>query len=509
MISIAHTMKNKKQYRFLSYVSGCLCILVLAASCSKQLKEQPYSSIFTDNFYKTAADAEAALVAVYGPLPDMYSTAATCASDFSADQMYPRPVVGRDTYTLFSYDANYTTQKSFSRQFESPEQIWQSCYAGIEKANGVISKVPNTNMDTARRAVIIAEAFYMRAFYLWTLTKNFGDVVIKTTPSANIADAMVGTSPRADVYKQIFADLDVAVQALPSYSGSIRKGSPSKEVALALYAKAALYNENWSLALDKAKSVINSGKYGLMDNVLDVFNVDKEDVARKENMWALECERTSPGFSTQVIGLFGPKNSDGPQYAPTTYGSAFMYQSFFDSFDPADQRRQLMDTFYINKQGKVVHQKDITPITQHGVLIKKYRDPNATGQNGAINIQIFRLADVYLIAAEAAARQNGVTTEALDYVNTVRHRAGLADLDASLNKDQLIAAILQERSWELFGEGDRWYDLTRTNTFLQVVPKCVNDVYPVRTPQARNRYFPIPLDEVNANSKLEQNPDWK
>ena len=168
-----------------------------------------------------------------------------------------------------------------------------------------------------------------------------------------------------------------------------------------------------------------------------------------------------------------------------------------------------MDTFYINKQGQVVHQKDITPITPHGVLIKKYMDANATGQNGAINIQIFRLADVYLIAAEAAARQNGVTAEALGYINIVRHRAGLADLSTGLSKEQFIDAILQERSWELFGEGDRWYDLTRTNTFLQVVPKCTNDVYPVRTPQARNRYFPIPLDEVNANTKLEQNPDWK
>lgn len=509
MISIAHTMKNKQQHKFIQCISVCICILVLAASCSKQLEEKPYSSIFTDNFYKTASDAEGALIAVYGPMADMYNTAATCASDFSADQMYPRPVVGRDTYTLFSYDDNFTTQKSFSRQYESPEQIWQSCYSGIEKANWVISRVPNTDMDATRRTVIIAEAFYMRAFYFWTLTKNFGDVVIKTTPSSSIDEAIVGKSARADVYKQIFADLDEALKGLPSYSGSIRKGSPSKEVAQALYAKAALYNENWPLALEKAKDVISSGKYSLMDNVLDVFNVDKEDVARKENMWAFECERTSPGFSTQLIGLYGPKNSDGPQYAPTTYGSAFMYQSFYDSFDPADQRRQLMDTFYINKQGQVVHQKDITPITPHGVLIKKYMDANATGQNGAINIQIFRLADVYLIAAEAAARQNGVTAEALGYINIVRHRAGLADLSTGLSKEQFIDAILQERSWELFGEGDRWYDLTRTNTFLQVVPKCTNDVYPVRTPQARNRYFPIPLDEVNANTKLEQNPDWK
>jgi len=132
-----------------------------------------------------------------------------------------------------------------------------------------------------------------------------------------------------------------------------------------------------------------------------------------------------------------------------------------------------------------------------------------TPPSGAINIPILRLADVYLIAAEAAARQNGATAEAYGYIKVVRDRAGLPDLTAGLSTDDFVAAVLQERSWELFAEGDRWYDLTRTNTFMQVAAAAVNDVFPVRQPKARNRYFPIPLDEINANPRLEQNPDWK
>ncbi|MEZ2442310.1 RagB/SusD family nutrient uptake outer membrane protein [Chitinophaga sp. RCC_12] len=498
-------MQTKKNIQFL--LAGLLLMLV-QTSCNK-LTESPYSSIFTDNFYKTASDAEAALTAVYGPLGGIYGTAGTGASDFSADQIYPRPVVGRDTYTLFSYDPNYTTQKSFNRQFESPQQIWQSCYQGIEKANWVLLRVPDTNMDTARRSVILGEAYYLRAFYLWMLTKNFRDVVVKTTPSTNIDTAIIGKTMQADVFKQIYQDLEQAIAKLPSYSASIQKGRPSKEVALALYAKTALYAQDWSTALDKAKQVLNSGKYNLMPDVLDVYNVTKEDAARQENMWALECESTSPGISTQIISLFGPKNSDGPQYAASTFGSAFAYQSFFNSFNPADRRRLLLDTNYINRQGKVVAQKDITPITPQGVLVKKYMDPNSIGGNGAVNIPILRLADVYLIAAEASAQQNGPSSEAYGYINTVRSRAGLPGLTIGLSKAPFVDSVLQERSWELFGEGDRWYDLTRTNTFLQVIPKAVNNVFPVRTPQAKNRYFPIPLDEINANPKLEQNPDWK
>ncbi|MDQ0108652.1 hypothetical protein J2T02_003791 [Chitinophaga terrae (ex Kim and Jung 2007)] len=492
----------------IQYFIGGLFLLLVHTSCNK-LKETPYSSIFTDNFYKTASDAEAALTAVYGPMVNLYNTAGTGASDFSADQIYPRPVVGRDTYTLFSYDANYTTQKSFSRQTESPQQIWQSCYSGIEKANWVLYKVPQTNMDSARRSVILGEAFYMRAFYMWMLTKNFRDIVVKTSPSISLDSALIGKTAQADVFKQIYRDLDQAIAKLPSYSASIQKGRPSKEVAMALYAKTALYAQDWATALDKASQVISSGRYSLMPEVLDVYDVTKEDAARQENMWAFECESASPGYSTQIIGLYGPKNSDGPQYAVTSYGSAFAYQAFFDSFNPSDKRRKLLDTNYINKLGQVVAQKDITPITTHGVLVKKYMDKNSVGASGAINIPILRLADVYLVAAEAAARKSGPTAEAYSYINTVRKRAGLPDLTTGLGKDQFVDSVLQERSWELFAEGDRWYDLTRTNTFLQVIPHAVNDVFPTRAPQAKHRYFPIPLDEINANPKLEQNPDWK
>jgi hypothetical protein len=492
-------MKNIQYYIF---------FFLVCASCNK-LEETPYSSIFTDNFYKTASDAEAALTAVYGPMVNLYNTAGTCASDFSADQIYPRPVVGRDTYTLFSYDPNYTTQKSFSRQAESPQQIWQSCYSGIEKANWVLLKVPATNMDTARRNVILGEAYYMRAFYLWTLTRNFGDIVVKTSPSTSLDTAIVGKSTQAEAFKQIYLDLDQASSRLPSYSADIQKGRPSKEVAMALYAKTALYAQDWATALNEAELVLSSGKYSLMANVLDVYNVSKEDAARQENMWAFECESTSPGFSTQIIGLYGPKNSDGPAYAATSYGSAFVYQAFFDSFNPVDKRRKLLDTNYINKLGQVVAQKDITPITKKGVLLKKYMDPNSVGASGAINIPILRLADVYLIAAEASAQLNGPSAASYGYINTVRARAGLPDLSAGLDKAQFVDSVLQERSWELFGEGDRWYDLTRTNTFLQVIPTAVNDVFPTRSPQKKHRYFPIPLDEINANPKLEQNSDWK
>ena len=172
----------------------CSSAVALLASCSK-LKEDVYSSVFTTNFYKSAQDAEAALTAAYGSIADLYyGPVAVLASDFSADQTYPRGVVGRNTYTLFSYDQDYTTQKSFNRLFESPQGIWQYCYKGIENANWVIEKVPGIPMDETRKSAIIGEALFLRAFYHFTLTKNFRDIIIRTTPSKQEADAIQGKS---------------------------------------------------------------------------------------------------------------------------------------------------------------------------------------------------------------------------------------------------------------------------------------------------------------------------
>lgn len=482
----------------------------LLTGCSK-LEEQPYSSFFTVGFYKTPNDAQAALVAAYDPLAAMYRGPATImASDFSADQCYPRIVVGRNTLTSFSYDANYTQQRTNSRLYESPWQIWASSYQGIERANLILENVPAIEMDTARKRTIIGNAYFLRAFYLWMLTKNFKDVPVKLQSTSGVSNAFTAKSPKADVYKQIYADLDRAVDHLSSYSSRTVLGEPSKEAALALYAKAALYNEDWATAKAKAVQVINSGVYRLMPNVLDVYSLAREDAARVENIWAFESESISTARYHFLTNLSSPPVGPSPTYGPAGSGSMFAYQSFFNSFNPADKRRQLLDTSYVTTAGVTIPQRSITAITTQAVLVKKYCDPApaVSGFTGS-NIPILRLADVYLIAAEAEARLNGPTGTAYDFVLPVRQRAGLGNLSAGLSQDDFINAVLQERSWELFAEGDRWYDLTRTNTFLTVIPRAVNNVYPTRTPQPRNRYFPIPLDEVQANTALTQNPDWQ
>lgn len=481
---------------------------ITAGLVSCKLDESVHSSIFTESYYQTASDAEKALVSAYGSMGGLFGgPAALLVPDFSDDQTYPRAVVGRNTLTLFTVEPTYTTQRSQGRLNESPQQIWTSCYQGIERANWIIKKVPETQMDEMRKRQVIGEAHFLRAYYHWTLAKNFGEIPVKIEPSDSEQAAYTVKSPLADVYRQIYADLDIATDAGLNSFPAIEPGRPSREAVVALHAKAALYNQDWSKALEKAEAVINSGKHSLMSDPESLFLYTNEEEARKEMIWSYEVDAISPGNGHQMVGLAGPSGNGGVEYGRTTYGSMFAYMSFFNSFDVEDKRRGLLDTTYLDRSGRWVPQREITPITTEGVLIKKYQDPVST-TNSTRNIPILRLADVYLIAAEAEVRLNGPSGKAYDLVNIIRQRAGLDGLAVGLNANEFVDAVLQERAWEFFAEGDRWYDLTRTDKFLEVIPNAVNDVYPERNVQAKNKWFPIPQDEINANPELVQNPDW-
>lgn len=486
-------------------------LFISFTSCKKMLEETAYSATYTKDFYSNAAEAEAAITAAYGSLYVMYSSGAPFfASDWSADQTFPRNVVGRNTLTQFSYDPAYSVQNSFGRVNESPMEIWRRAYQAIESANWVIEKVPGTPMDATRRDQIVGEALFLRAYYHWTLSKNFGSVVIKTSPTNSIDNAVVGRSPIDDVYAQIFDDLTKAEQMLPDYSAALVKGRVSKQSAQLLHAKAALYNEKWAIALNKAQAVISSKKCTLVPSFTDLFTAAKKDLGRQEVMFAVELNNTTnPIRQSQIHYFYAPLGSN--EFNKGGAGGIYAYSSFYNSFKTGDTRKNVLATSYMTTAGATVLQANIDTrlATKDLVIMGKYKDPNSVGAYASNNIYLLRYADAFLIAAEAEARAGAPAETAYANVDSVRKRAGLPALTRGLSQTAFIDSVLQERSWEFYGEGDRWYDLTRTNKFLTVIPTAVNADYPTRTPAPRNKYFPIPQVEINANPKLTQNDDWK
>lgn len=481
-------MKIKSIITALSIAS----LIGTVSSCS--LEETPYSFVSPQQFYVSASDAEAALTAAYNPLTSLYSRVGTQLPDYSADQCFPRAVVGREQLTVFSYDAT----------MDLVGQYWQHCYNGINRANQVVENVPKIVMDDTRKKQIIAEAVFLRGLYYFHLAKAFGDVPIRAGSTVDIASTETAKSSQADVFAYVIKDFEAALVDLPQTPKD--KGRAAYGAAIGMLAKAQLYAGNYAKAAENAKTLIQSNKYSLMPNVLDLYNPLKEDAARVENIFAAEFSSMSGLVGYDLVGFYAPAGSP-PVFSKTAYGSAFGYTAFYNSFSNSDKRKGLLGTEYTNSAGKLIDQTDVT--LKDRIIVKKFLDVNSVGANGENNFPILRLADVYLIAAEAEARASGVTDKAYENINAVRTRAGLANLSPNLSKDAFIEAVLQERSWELCYEADRWFDLTRTGKFKEVVSKATNSYYPTRPVQDKHRYFPIPNVEILTNSKLEQNPAWK
>ena len=148
---------------------------------------------------------------------------------------------------------------------------------------------------------------------------------------------------------------------------------------------------------------------------------------------------------------------------------------------------------------------------------KKYIDKTATTRDaGAFsgNFVVLRLADVYLMKAEALNEISGPTVEAYEMINAIRERArnrdGVnpsatpADLE-DLTKETFRDAVLEERVLELGFEGHRWFDLVRTKRLVQTI-KAIHPEYPVAD---KHLLFPIPANEILLNPKIKQNPEWR
>ncbi len=482
-------MKNLKPLFFLMLIG-------FLNSCS-DLEEEPFSFLSPAQFYSTSDDAEAALTAAYGSLANsgIYGRSLWMLSDYSADQMFPKPVVGRELLTIFAYDATFDQIGAF----------WNESYQGINNANQVIAYVPDIIMNTTRKDQIIAEAKFLRALYYFNLVRNFGDVPLKLTPTQDLSEANSPKSSEQEIYDQIVTDLTEAEVVLTNGIASV-KGRVTKGAASGLLAKVYLYKEDWNNASLKAEEVITSGVYELTESVVDLWNVDLEDENYNENIFAVEFSRNANLETQDYTSFFGPTGS-APIFSAAAWGSSFAYDSFYESYNDDDDRKGLMQTSFTNASGQVFNQEN-DPNLLDRVIINKFADPKAIGGRNENNFPILRYADVLLIYAEASAQASGGPTIAsYNAINEVRNRASLENLTPGLGLQAFVDAVLQERSWELAFEADRWYDLTRTNTFLEV-SNVTNSWFPNRPVQSRHEKFPIPENEVISNPNLEQNPPW-
>lgn len=349
-------------------------------------------------------------------------------------------------------------------------RLWTQGYKNIYHANSILEGVEQSaSLTDSLKKQLQGEALVVRSLHYFLLLNFFGDVpmVLSTEYKSN---SLLPRMEVGEIYLQLEKDLLKAKSLLPVWYSSANRARPNQFMAAALLARLYLYMEEWTKAEQEATVVLQSGYYSLAP-IGNVFLPSSP-----ETIWQLVRDNNN----TAEGALFNPSSSTvRPAYAL----SAFLLSSFIaGDLRKANWTKQNTvagQAYYYPYKYKV---RLSTPITEYYVVC--------------------RLAEIYLIRAEARVRQNNITGCQSDLL-AVRQRAGLAAVVAT-DLSGLLAAIENERQAELFTEwGHRWFDLKRWKR-----ADAVLGVHKAPNWQSTDQLFPIPQTELEVNPFLVQNPGY-
>ncbi|MBS7565541.1 RagB/SusD family nutrient uptake outer membrane protein [Mucilaginibacter sp. Bleaf8] len=454
--------------KIINPVLPLLFVIILLSACKKFVDVgQPKNQLVTDQVFADSANATAAIRGIYVNMMQSFSLniasgGMTLYPGLSADELTMATVNATNNEFLINHISNVNTANAY---------LWTSAYKYIYSANAAVEGVTaSTGISATGKNQLTAEAKFLRSFVYFYLVNLYGDVPLVTT-TAYAVNGVLPRSPKAGVYQLMESDLQFAEANLTN-DGSANDRATSL-AASGLLAKVYLYESKYELAAQEATKVIGSGTFQLETDLSNVFTAWSTETVMK-------FDPVYPGKQTWEGYTFVPSSAKViPKYTITSFLSA--------AFEAGDLRKD----------------KWITVNTVSGKTYpypSKYKNPGtlATPQEDYV---VIRLAELYLIRAEALANA-GNLTEALGDVNLIRKRAGLPAFAGS-DKTSLFNAILHERQCELFCEwGNRWLDLKR----LGLVDKVLSAEKTGWTSQAA--LYPIPLTEITNNPKLVQNPGY-
>lgn len=453
--------------------NGCAGLFILAllfTSCNKFVQiAPPDNQVISSAVFSNDQSATAAVVGIYSQMmrSGMYfmNGAMTLYPALTSDELYntsPDPNAG-------PFAGNAIPSNSYIIQ----NNIWRNAYSFIYQANACMEGIAaSAKLDKSTSNQLTGELKFIRALCYFYLTSLFGDVPLELSTDYRVNEIMARTT-QDKVYNQIVTDLQNASQLLNASYISQDRTRPNKWAAVALLARVYLYQQQWSEADSAATAVIESGLYQLENNPDSVFLSSST-----ETVWQLMP--VIPSLNTAEGQYFIPNsNSVLPSYAITPF--------LLSSFEVGDERRtDWLDSVIINNQ----------------IYYYPYKYKVAGGNTVTEYYIVLRMAEQYLIRAEAEAEMNDLTRAEAD-LNMIRNRASLPNTSAN-SQTGLLAAIAHENRIEFFCEwGHRWFDLKRLGQIDQVLGNEKPGWVPT------DSLYPIPFSEIQTNQNLTQNAGYQ
>lgn len=495
--------KMKNIHRINQIVSWTLLFtFIFFIQCKDVLEEQVFVDIASNNFYQNDEDAITAVNALYAKLrADGTVTGESGqqqgwggfgygeATVFNYQQIQTDEMVVR--WSGFNVFTNFTLTPSSYGNFGS---LFGDLFEGIFIANSVLDNVTNNeNISQQIEDRVRGEALFGRALFYSTALSLFGNIPKVTSALSDPLNLPEQASP-SDIAQLVIDDLTEAASLLPESHAEADYGRFTKGAAIAQLARFQLNQKNWSAAIAASREVINMG-YALSESYADVFGVSNQNNP--------EILLTIPSIAQPGIGNTMVAHSGEPDFYNGGWGGHLARNEFYDTFDPADQRRNHLIKEYESVTGSMETVSD-------GAMIVKYApDPDRVGPWGGNDIVLHRLSEIYLTLAEALNEENGPNQESIDLINTLRDRAFNDEASKRIQlsdfstKESLRDRILMERSWELFAENYRREDLIRHGKYIS---KAIERG--ITTAQPFHVLYPIPQDEIDRNPNLNQNTGY-
>jgi starch-binding outer membrane protein, SusD/RagB family len=509
--------------RKIKYIVIVLSGILAINSCdTKDLELTNPNELSPETFFKTSAQVESTVNAVYSNLQvnGLYGRHTFFALDnMSGEDVGNGGLEGnKSPFLNFTYDASSDIIQLY----------WEACFLGIAKANFVldnadkINALPNSVLAAEKKNKFLAEAHFMRAYYYFLLVPRFGDLPIYTTQTIT-GNAR---SPKEEVYKLITDDFDFASKNLLD---SDQKGRPNKKAAFAYLGKALLYQKKYDEALTALNNVTG---YTLEPNFFDNFTEENEH--GMESIFEIEfdaklgsADRWNGSNGSGGEGLneatlrsqeYGNNGTiDNTNVAIGGWFNVGPSDAIIEAYEPGDKRYD--GTFYhvgskYNGDKNTMKEDNFTsgydlPVApkyrkaswkKYSLLYKSDKQNTDSG----INFKVMRYSDVLLMKAECEnQRAGGSQANAIALIKQVRDRAGLTT-NINATKDEVFTAIVHERMVEFAAEQIRFDDLIRWNLAGTVLA-------PNGFKVCKNELWPIPNRETSSNPNIkpsDNNPGY-